>query len=219
MMRVFLQPGLFLLLVLCAAFPAAFALLLLIATFYATHDLLCSRRLHDKTYLGHLQPTIQVRDRAWIWYQLLLVSGYAYVLSCRLPHAYLAVVAVVLLTLTLRLRLRDGFAQRRFFLYGSLMIGLGYSVIVLLAGQISFTAVVWSVLEGVIRPPNACGLVQLFDAFNALTDAMIRLLPFPFDLLLAPLNLNLLFGPLVTSLVLAILKLTERVAAWDHPSR
>ncbi|MBF0272597.1 MAG: hypothetical protein HQL98_11110 [Magnetococcales bacterium] len=208
--------ALFSLYALCAIQPASFFLLILLTTRYATHDHLRRHKLHNKTYFGATHPQLRPHDHAWIWYQLLLVSGYGYVLACRLPSIIGTTLLVVTLTLTLRTRLSDPFAQRRFLYYGSILIGLGYSVITLLAGRIPTSSALWTLLGGWMGQSLVCGLVQLFDAFNALTDAMIRLLPFPFDLLLTPLNLNLLFGPLVTGSVLGILKAENQIETWRH---
>ncbi|MBF0191564.1 MAG: hypothetical protein HQL99_10575 [Magnetococcales bacterium] len=200
---------------LCTTHPAGFFLLILILTLYATRDHLNQHKLHDKNFFGSTHPHLKTHDHAWIWYQLLLVSGYGYVLACRLPSAIGIALLVATLTLTLRTRLSDPFSQRRFLYYGSIAIGLGYSVITLLAGRIPTSTALWTLLGGWMgQPVTTCGLVQIFDAFNTLTDAMIRLLPFPFDLLLTPLNLNLLFGPLTTGSVLGILKAEDQIRNW-----
>ncbi|MBF0126358.1 MAG: hypothetical protein HQM02_04015 [Magnetococcales bacterium] len=187
--------------------PSAFFLFVVGLAHYAIHDLLTGRRLHDKPYFGIAADGVSKRDRVYVWYQILLIAGYGYLLACSRAGLFFYLALVFAISLTWREKLADLHARRRFYYHFSLVIGLGHSLLLILSERLTLEAAWWERwMQLVSAPTNLCGLAQVFDAFNALAAAIIQLLPFPLNVLLVPLNLNLLYGPLVAVGVLGVLK-------------
>ncbi|NGZ06934.1 MAG: hypothetical protein G8237_11325 [Magnetococcales bacterium] len=199
----------------CTRHPAAYFVWLMVLIPAGIHALLRDWRFHHQSHLGY-GDAWRMRDRVWVGYQMVLIAGYGYVLACRFPHAFFQVVLVVGLSLGLRQRLQTVMAQRRFFYWGSLGFGVGYAWLMVLVAPMPVVHGVWTMVTGWMQIQQPCNLVRLFDAFNVLADAMIQLLPFPLDWLLAPINLHLLFGPLVTASVLGLLRMERWCARFWH---
>ncbi|MEO5332420.1 MAG: hypothetical protein H7839_10385 [Magnetococcus sp. YQC-5] len=198
------------LLVVCMLFaitPAAFFMLIVLLSHHGAYDILLGRRMNDKIYFGLSSQGVPKRDRMAVWYQMLLISSYGYVLACHFIDAFFYLLLIFSLSIFLQKKLTDPFSQRRFFYRSSILFGFGYSVLGVLTENVSFVSAMGTLFDQLVHwQIHVCVVSQIFTAFNALSASIIHWLPFPLNVVLVPLNLHLLYGPLVAVGVLGLLK-------------
>lgn len=199
--------GLFIVFMLLAITPPAFFILIVLLSYHAAYDILLGRRMNDKIYFGLSSQGTPKRDRMAAWYQMLLISSYGYVLACHFIDAFFYLLLIFSLSVLLQKKLTDSFSQRRFFYRSSILFGFGYSILGVITDKVSFVSAMGTLFDQLVHwQTYVCGMSQIFTAFNALSASIIHWLPFPLNIVLMPLNLHLLYGPLVAVGVLGLLK-------------
>jgi hypothetical protein len=160
-----------------------------------------------KPFFGREGTFNAVKDMPWILLEGVICVSYAIIYPCYVQSSILfaAVLPVCMALVVLwmsRQRVGYDMMQRRTWYRVSLLVGLGYSGL-----NVMLPAGVENVLHDVVFRRGVCSLVTLFDRFVA---GMIDVLPVPFNLVLSILNLNLVFGFIVTLYAL----LYTRVYRW-----
>jgi hypothetical protein len=187
--------------------PPSYFIFIILISIYSIYGLLSDRRVHDKEFFGNHDKSINKKDKVVVFYQILIISSYAYVISCGFIGVLFVNIVIMLVGYTYLKKLNSKELQRKFFYKASIIIGLSYSFIVAIFQDYSILSAISDITGKVITSPtNLCDISKVFDAFNALSASIFALFPFPFNLILVPLNLNLLLGPLVAVGVLALVK-------------
>ncbi|MEO5376319.1 MAG: hypothetical protein H7832_00825 [Magnetococcus sp. DMHC-6] len=190
----------------------AFFIFIILLSYYSVAEILKDRRLSEKNFLGKIDPEINKRDQIIILYTMITIACFAYILACQFFNIFLFALFVITLSIIFKDNLANKTAQRNFFYKTSFIVGFCYSFLsILIDRKDIFDSFLNILVEIFDLQKNVCGLAKVFAAFNELSTSIIDLLPFPFDILLVPLNLNLLYGPLVAVGVLGVIKSREAV--------